>query len=76
MFAETEIVDYCLSFADEGKKIPFSVSVCSKHTEVFHFRLPFAENKWKLPFSISSVFRLRKQGDMNMETGRHGDMET
>jgi hypothetical protein len=63
-FAETEIVDYRLSFADQGQNsifrfrlqqtngaLPFSFSVCSKQ---------------KLPFSITSVFRLRNSG--NMET--------
>jgi hypothetical protein len=49
---DTAIVDYRLSFAEQGKK-----------TAVYHFRLqltngslPFAENKWKLPFSVNSVF--------------------
>jgi hypothetical protein len=30
LFAETAIIDYPLSFADQGKQIPFSVSVCNK----------------------------------------------
>ncbi len=82
--AETAIVDYRLSFDDQGKQ-----------TSVFHFRLqqtygnlpflfPFAENKRKLPFSVISIFRLWnsgnmetwKYGDMEMETWRHGNMET
>jgi hypothetical protein len=33
-FAETAIVLYRYSFADQGKKCPFSVFVCSKQTEV------------------------------------------
>ncbi len=61
-FAETAIVDYRLSFVDQGKQT--SVSVCSKQTEVCRFRFPFVENERKLPFSVSSVFRLRKHGDM------------
>ncbi len=50
--------------------------------EVCHFRFLFALNKRKLSFSISSVFHLRKHGDMDtwihgyMETWRHGYMET
>jgi hypothetical protein len=36
-FAETALVDYCLSFADQGKQILFSVSVGSKQTEERHF---------------------------------------
>jgi hypothetical protein len=34
-FAETANVDYRLSFADQGNKLPFSV--CSKQTEVAVF---------------------------------------
>jgi hypothetical protein len=51
-FAETAIIDYRLSFADQGKQIsvfrfrlqqtngnlPFPFSVCSKQTEVAVFR--------------------------------------
>jgi hypothetical protein len=51
-FAETAIVDYCLSFADQGKQtgvlhiclqqknvsLPFPFSVCSKQMEVAIFR--------------------------------------
>jgi hypothetical protein len=59
MFAETAVVDYRLSFADQGKKFPFSASVCRIHTEVSRFRFPFAANKWKSPFSVSSVFSLQ-----------------
>ncbi len=78
-FAEIAIVDYRLSFADQGKQ-----------TFVFRFLMQqtngslsfsFAENKWKLPFSVSSVLRWRnsrKRGGKDMETWRHGDgdMET
>jgi hypothetical protein len=32
-FAEAAIADYHLSFADQGKQLPFSV--CSKQTEVY-----------------------------------------
>jgi hypothetical protein len=50
MFAGTAIVDYRLSFADQGKKtsvselqtngsLPFPFSVWSKQTEVTFFRL-------------------------------------
>ncbi len=51
-FAETANVDYCLSFADQGKQ-----------TSVFYLQktnrsLPFAANKWKFPFSLSSVFQI------------------
>jgi hypothetical protein len=81
-FAETAIVNYCLSLADQGKKCPFSICVCSKQMEVYRFRFPFAEYIWKLPFSVSSIFCLWKHGDIDMETWtlRHGhgdmDMET
>jgi hypothetical protein len=55
VFAETAILDYSLSRADQGKKLPFPVSVCSKQTEVCRFHFPFAANKRKLPFSVGSV---------------------
>jgi hypothetical protein len=55
MFAEIAMVDYCLSFADQGKQ-----------TSVIHFHLqqtngslpfpfPFTENKQKSPFSICGI---------------------
>jgi hypothetical protein len=55
-FAETAIVDYCLSSADQGKALLFSISVCSKQTKVCRFCLPFAANKQRYPFSVISVF--------------------
>jgi hypothetical protein len=55
---------------------PFSVSVCSKQTEVCGFHFLFAENKRKLPFSVSSVFLLHISVNMEMETWKHGEMET
>jgi hypothetical protein len=61
-FAETAIVYYRLSFADQGKQI----SVCSKQTGVYRFRFLFATNKRRLSFSVSSIFRLQNPG--NMET--------
>jgi hypothetical protein len=63
-FAETAIVDYHLSLTDHGKKIPFSVSVCSKHTEVRYFRFLFAANKRKLLFFVSFIFCLLNSGNM------------
>jgi hypothetical protein len=33
-FAEIAIVDHRLSFTDQGNKLRFSVSVCSKQTEI------------------------------------------
>ncbi len=71
-FAETAIIDYNLLCADQGNKLPFSLSVFRKQTEVCRFRFPFAENKKKLPFSIRSVLRSGNR-DIYM---RHVDMET
>jgi hypothetical protein len=76
-FAETAIVDYRLSFANQGK-------------QNLYFPLLFAANKWKLGVSIVCLrkngschislvlFCLRKQGHMDMETWRWrpGNMET
>jgi hypothetical protein len=66
MFAETAIVEYRLSFVDQGNKRLFSVSGRSKQTEVFRFHFQFSENKkkLKLPFAVSSVFRLRNSGNV------------
>jgi hypothetical protein len=44
-YAETANVDYCLSFADQGKQ---TYTYCSLFL--------FAANKRKLPFSVSSIF--------------------
>jgi hypothetical protein len=61
-FAETAIINYRLSFADQGKQRFYQTEIC-------RFRLPFAEKKWKLPFSDSSLFHLWNSG--NLETWRH-----
>jgi hypothetical protein len=46
MLDETGIVGYRLSFSNQGKQFPFSVSVCTKHKmEVCRFRFLFAANK-------------------------------
>ncbi len=47
-------------------------SSCSKQIEVC-LSFPTAENKRKLPLSVSSIFCLRKRGDM--ETWKHGDID-
>jgi hypothetical protein len=54
MFAETVIVDYRLSFADQGKQT-YIFSLHQK-MEVCHFHFLFAANKWKFLFSVSSFF--------------------
>jgi hypothetical protein len=68
-FAETAIVDYRLSFADQGKQtsffrflfsngsLPIPFFFCNKQTEVAIF--------------VSSVFRLRNSGNTD-----NGDMES
>ncbi len=43
-FAETAIVDYRLSYANQGKQ-----------TSIFRFRFLFVADKRKSPFSVSSV---------------------
>jgi hypothetical protein len=48
------ITVYC--FPSKEKKLPFSISVCSKQTEVCRFCFPFAANKRKYPCSASSFF--------------------
>jgi hypothetical protein len=45
MFAETAIVNFHLSFANQGKQT-------YKQCAVYHF--PFVANKQKLPFSVGS----------------------
>jgi hypothetical protein len=56
MYAETVIVDYRLSFADQGKQT--SIFSLQQNTEVCHFHFLFAAKKWKFPFSVSSFFRV------------------
>jgi hypothetical protein len=66
-FAETAIVDYCLSFANRGKQ-----------TSVFRFRLQQTNGSLPFLFSVckqtevaflhSSVFRLGNHRDMVMKT--------
>jgi hypothetical protein len=55
MFAEIAMVDYCLSFADQGKQ----TSVIRFHLQQTNgslpFPFPFTENKQKLPFSICGI---------------------
>ncbi len=82
-FAETAIVDHCLSFADQGKqtsvRFPF---LFAANKRICHFFLPFAVTKRKLPLSVSFVFRLRNSRNVktwawryrNVETWKHGDM--
>jgi hypothetical protein len=83
-FAETSIIDYHLSFGDQGKQtfvfpfpftarqngsLPFLFSVCRKQMGVAVFR------KFCIPF-----VKFQKNGDMDMESWRHWpgdiDMET
>jgi hypothetical protein len=45
-FAETAIIDHCLSFSDQGKHSSVFVSVCSKQTEI--------------AFSVSSICHIYK----------------
>jgi hypothetical protein len=55
-FAETAIVDYRSSFANEGKQTSVFYFRLQQQTEVCQCCLPLGANKWKLPFSVSSVF--------------------
>jgi hypothetical protein len=55
-FAETTIVDYHLSFVDQGNKPPSSVSVCNKQTEVFCLQ----QTKVSFPFQFSACRKQKK----------------
>jgi hypothetical protein len=59
-FAETAIVDYRLSFADQGKKTSIYRFRLQQQTEVCRNRFPFASYKQKLPFLDinTSVFQI------------------
>jgi hypothetical protein len=86
-FAEQEIVEYCLSFSDQGKKASVFCFHLQQTNGRFHFRFAFGGNKRKLPYPFAE---LRTHGDMDMETlgwkhrdgnigmetWRHGDIET
>jgi hypothetical protein len=50
--AGTVIIDYRLSFADQGKQTTNPVSICIKQTEVYRFCFPFAANKQKFTVSV------------------------
>ncbi len=79
-FAETAVVIYRLSFAEQWKRTSvFRFCLQQTNAEVYCFRCLFEVNKRKLPFSISSGFRLRNPGTMETaETWRwrHGNIET
>jgi hypothetical protein len=64
MFAETAIVDYHLSFADQGKQTSVFCFLLQQTDGSLHFCFPFAENKSKLPFSVSSVFYWQYYGNI------------
>jgi hypothetical protein len=51
-FAETAIIDYRFSFADQEKQTFVSNSISCKQTEVFHFRISFCSKQTKV-----AVFR-------------------
>jgi hypothetical protein len=82
-FADTAIISYCSSFADQGKQtsvfsfrsqqtngsLQFTFSVCSKQMDPLVFRLPLAE------FQNMETWRWR-HGNMETYKWRHGDMET
>jgi hypothetical protein len=53
-FAETTIVSYCLSFADQGKQI----SVSSKHTKLCRFRFLLEQTigGYRFPLVLFSVY--------------------
>jgi hypothetical protein len=82
MFAETAIVEYNSSFANQGNKLSFSVlqkiygslsfpfSVCRKETEVAIFRY------FLFPFAKFQKHGDRCRGDMEPWRHRHGEMET
>ncbi len=51
-FAKTSIVDYHLSFADQGKQTSVFYFHSQKTNGVCRFWFSFSENKQKLPFSL------------------------
>jgi hypothetical protein len=60
--AETAIIDYRLSFTDQGKqKRPYSVSFCSKQIELCRISFLFAHNKQKSPFLFLFIHLLTKK---------------
>jgi hypothetical protein len=66
-FAETGIVDYHLSFADQGKQTSVLRFRLQQQMEVSHFRL---QKKQKLAFSVVPF-----QNSINVETWKHGDID-
>ncbi len=84
MFAETVIVDFRLTFAEQGKQtsvflfhlrqingsLLFPFSICSKQTEVAVFR------QFRFHLRNSGNMETWRRGDMEPWRHRHGDMET
>jgi hypothetical protein len=74
-FAETAIINYCLSFADQGKQT-YGFCFRSQQSEVCCFCFLFAENNGSCHFPFA---KFRKRGDKDMETWkwrhRHRNME-
>jgi hypothetical protein len=63
-FAETEIIGYRLSFADQGKQ-----------TSIFSFRLQQINGSLPFPFSACGIPKTWRHGDVEMETWKHGNID-
>jgi hypothetical protein len=75
-FAETAIVDYRRSLANQEKRTSVSFSGLQQTNESFPMPFLFVAKKRKLQFSVSSVLRLQNSRNMETWRWRHGKMET
>jgi hypothetical protein len=84
-FAETTIIEYRLSFADQGKtnvRLPFPFAASKRKFAVSVFRLQKTNGSCRFPLVPSSTSRngiletwRHEQGDLETWTWRLGDME-
>jgi hypothetical protein len=71
--AQTAIVDYRLSFADQEKQtslICFSLQQTNRKKLFCRSHFPFAANKQKLPFSVSPIFRIYTEKNGTIQSTR------
>ncbi len=78
---QLSITIYCLPTKKTNFHIPFPFAANKQKFAVSIFRLQKTIGSCRfplVPFSVSSVFRLRKHGDIHgdMETWKHADMQT
>jgi hypothetical protein len=76
-FAETAIINYCLSFADQGKQTSFFPFLFTANkgkfaVSIFHLKRTKGSCQFLLlPFYVCGISETWRHGDGEMETWRH-----